>query len=81
MVEKFGIGQPVPRTEDPRLLTGGGRYMDDNTLPRETRAFILRSPFAHAKIRSMDVSAAKAAPGVIEVLTGQDYVDDGYGIF
>lgn len=80
MVEKFGIGQPVPRTEDPRLLTGGGRYMDDNTLPRETRAFILRSPFAHAKIRSMDVSAAKAAPGVIEVLTGQDYVDDGYGI-
>ena len=80
MVQKFGIGQPVPRYEDPRLLTGGGQYMDDNTLPRQTRAYILRSPFAHAKIRSMDISAAKAAPGVIEVLTGQDYVDDGYGI-
>lgn len=80
MVQKFGIGQPVPRTEDPRLLTGRGRYMDDNVLARETRAYILRSPHAHAKILSMDTSAAKAAPGVIEILVGQDYVDDGYGI-
>ena len=79
MVQKFGIGQPVPRTEDPRLLTCRGRYMDDNVLPRETRAYILRSPHAHARILSMDVSAAKDAPGVIEILTGQDYVDDGYG--
>ena len=80
MAQKFGIGQPVPRTEDPRLLTGRGRYMDDNTLPRETRAYILRSPHAHAKILSMDVSAAKATPGVIDILIGQDYVDDGHGI-
>ena len=78
MVEKFGVGQPVPRYEDPRLLTGGGRYMDDNQLPNETRAYILRSPYAHAKILSMDLSAARAAPGVIEILTGQDYIDDGY---
>ncbi len=80
MVQKFGIGQPVPRYEDPRLLTGGGRYMDDNTLPRQARAYILRSPFAHAKILSMEISAAINAPGVIDVLTGQDYVNDGFGI-
>ncbi len=79
MVEKFGVGQPVPRFEDPRLLTGGGRYMDDNQLPNETRAYILRSPYAHAKILSMDLTAAKAAPGVVEILTGQDYIDDGHG--
>ena len=80
MARKFGIGQPVPRTEDPRLLTGRGRYMDDNALSRETRAYILRSPHAHAKILAMDTSAAKAAPGVIDILVGQDYVDDGHGI-
>ncbi|MEK9683704.1 MAG: xanthine dehydrogenase family protein molybdopterin-binding subunit [Rhodospirillaceae bacterium] len=79
MAQKFGVGQPVPRFEDPRLLTGGGRYMDDNTLPRETRAFILRSPFAHAKIKSIDVTSARSAPGVVEVLTGSDYVADGFG--
>ena len=75
MVEKFGVGQPVPRFEDPRLLTGGGRYMDDNQMPNETRAYILRSPYAHAKILSMDLTAAKAAPGVVEILTGQDYAE------
>ena len=79
MVQKFGIGQPVPRYEDPRLLTGGGKYMDDNSLPRQARGYILRSPFAHARIRSIDISAAKSASGVIDVLTGQDYVDDGFG--
>ena len=79
MVEKFGVGQPVPRFEDPRLLTGGGRYMDDNQMPNETRAYILRSPYAHAKILSMDLTAAKAAPGVVEILTGQDYINDGHG--
>src|SRR5690606_10252890 len=73
MVEKFGIGQPVPRTEDPRLLTGGGNYLDDVTLPRQVRAFVLRSPFAAAHIRSIDTAAAKAAPGVLDVLTAEDY--------
>ena len=79
MVQKFGIGQPVPRYEDPRLLTGGGKYMDDNSLPRQARGYILRSPFAHARIRAIDISAAKSASGVIDVLTGQDYVEDGFG--
>ena len=79
MVEKFGIGQPVPRFEDPRLLTGGGKYMDDNQMPNETRAYILRSPYANAKILSMNISSAKSSPGVIEILTGQDYVADGHG--
>jgi carbon-monoxide dehydrogenase large subunit len=79
MVEKFGVGQPVPRTEDPRLLTGGGRYMDDNSLTGEVRAYILRSPHAHANIRSIDTTAAKQAPGVLTVLTGEDYSADGFG--
>jgi carbon-monoxide dehydrogenase large subunit len=80
MEEKFGVGQPVPRTEDPRLLTGGGNYLDDNVLPRMTRAYILRSPHAAAKINGMDTAAAKAAPGVLEVLTAADYEADGYGV-
>ena len=80
MVAKFGIGQPVPRTEDPRLLTGGGNYLDDVSLRGQTRAYVLRSPHAHAIIRAMDTARAKAAPGVVAVLTGADYDADGYGI-
>jgi len=80
MVEKFGIGQPVPRTEDPRLLTGGGNYLDDNFLPDTARAFILRSPHAAAAIRGMDTTAAKAAPGVLAVLTADDYDAEGFGV-
>ncbi|MEE8334177.1 MAG: xanthine dehydrogenase family protein molybdopterin-binding subunit, partial [Alphaproteobacteria bacterium] len=78
MVEKFGIGQPVPRTEDPRLLTGGGNYLDDNAPTNLARAHILRSPYAAAHIRKIDTSAAKAAPGVLAVLTADDYDADGY---
>jgi len=69
---KFGIGQPVRRKEDQRFITGTGRYLDDVTLPGQAYAFILRSPHAHAAIRSIDARAAKAAPGVIAVLTGAD---------
>ena len=69
---KFGIGQPAPRKEDPRMLTGRGRYVDDIELPRMTFGYVLRSPHAHAKITSMDTSAASAAPGVLAVLTGED---------
>src|SRR6185312_1090570 len=61
---KFGIGQPVPRTEDPRFLTGRGRYVADITRPGEAHGFVLRSPHAHAVVRSIDVGAARAAPGV-----------------
>src|SRR5262249_59678964 len=68
----FGIGQPVPREEDPYLVRGAGRYVDDVKLVGEARAYVLRSPHAHARIVSIDVSRAKASPGVLLVLTGND---------
>jgi aerobic carbon-monoxide dehydrogenase large subunit len=78
-VQKFGIGQPVPRFEDPRLVRGGGRYVDDMALPGMAFGYVLRSPHAHAKISSIDVTAAKAAPGVLAVLTGADWRACGWG--
>ena len=66
------LGAHVKRLEDPRLLTGGGRFLDDLTLPGLLHAAFLRSPFAHAKITSIDVSAARATPGVVAVFTGDD---------
>jgi carbon-monoxide dehydrogenase large subunit len=74
---KFGIGQPVPRTEDPRFLKGVGRYVADLLPPNHAHGFVLRSPHAHAVIRSIDVKAAKKAPGVLAVLTGSDARADG----
>jgi carbon-monoxide dehydrogenase large subunit len=76
---QFGLGQPVPRTEDPRLLRGGGRYIDDLTMPGMAYGYVLRSLHAHAKIKSIDTSAAKAAPGVLAVLTGADWKAAGLG--
>ena len=76
---EYAIGQAVTRREDPRLLKGLGRYLDDISVPRETRAFVLRSPHAHAEIRAIDAAAAKAMPGVLAVLTGADYRTDGLG--
>jgi carbon-monoxide dehydrogenase large subunit len=78
-VEKFGIGQGVPRFEDPRLLRGGGRYVDDIVLPGMAFGFVLRSPHAHARIRGIDTAAAKAASGVLAVLTGADWRASGWG--
>ncbi|MBI1773955.1 MAG: xanthine dehydrogenase family protein molybdopterin-binding subunit [Proteobacteria bacterium] len=69
---KFGMGQAVRRKEDDRLLTGKGRYLDDINLPDQCYAYVLRSPHAHATIKSIDIGAAKKAPGVIAVLTGAD---------
>ncbi len=66
------IGQSVRRKEDVRFLTGAGQYTDDVTFPRQTYAYFLRSPHAHAKIRKIDTSRAKAAPGVVAVFTGDD---------
>lgn len=77
--EQFGIGQPVRRKEDVRFLTGAGRYTDDVNLPGQVHMAILRSPHAHARIVSMDLSAARAAPGVLLVLTGSDAEADGLG--
>jgi carbon-monoxide dehydrogenase large subunit len=76
---EFAVGQSVPRFEDPRLVRGGGRYVADMVLPRMAHAYVLRSPHAHAKIRSIDTTAAKAAPGVIAVLTGEDWEASGFG--
>lgn len=72
------IGQPLPRLEDRRLVTGNGRYTDDIDVPGQAYAAFLRSPHAHARIVSIDIGAALAAPGVIAVLTGADYVADGF---
>ena len=76
---KFGIGQPVRRHEDLRLITGRGRYTDDVTLPRITHAFVLRSTVAHARIKRVDTSAARRMPGVLLVATGEDVRSDGLG--
>ena len=76
---EFAIGQAVPRFEDPRLLRGGGNYVDDMVLPGMAFGHVLRSPHAHAKIRSIDVTKAKAAPGVLAVLTGADWIASGWG--
>src|SRR6202043_1395067 len=76
---EFALGQAVPRFEDPRLLRGGGRYVDDMALPRMAFGHVLRSPHAHAKIRAIDVAAAKSAPGVLAVLTGADWRACGWG--
>src|SRR5215469_9930414 len=78
-MNQFGIGQPVRRVEDRRFLTGRGNYVDDLTRPRQAFAFMLRSPHAHARIRSLDIAAAAAAPGVLAVLTGDDLARDGLG--
>jgi len=76
---QFGLGQSVPRTEDPRLLTGNGHYIDDFNLMNQAHAVILRSPHAHAAINAIDKASAEAMPGVLAVLTGEDYAADGMG--
>ncbi len=76
---EFAIGQSVSRFEDPRLLRGGGRYVGDIVLPGMAFGFVLRSPHAHARIRAIDTSKAKAAPGVLAVLTGADWQASGWG--
>jgi carbon-monoxide dehydrogenase large subunit len=76
---EFAVGQGVSRFEDPRLVRGGGRYVDDIKLPGIAHAVVLRSPHAHAKIKSIDVSAAKGASGVLAVLTAADVKEAGYG--
>ncbi len=72
-----GIGQTVRRKEDARLVTGRGNYSDDVNLPGQAYGAAVRSPHAHALIRAIDVTAARAMPGVLAVLTGQDALADG----
>lgn len=74
-----GIGARVARKEDKRFLTGKGRYTDDMVVPGMKYAYFVRSPYAHARIKSIDVAAAKAMPGVIDVLDGKQLLADGIG--
>jgi carbon-monoxide dehydrogenase large subunit len=76
-VQKFGVGQPVLRTEDPILVRGRGRYADDVNLPEQAYAAIVRSRHAHGVLKGIDATAARSMPGVLEVITGADLV--GYG--
>src|SRR4051812_7657296 len=74
-----GIGRPVRRKEDFRLLTGRGQYVDDLAPPGLAHAVLIRSPHPHARIVSIDTIAAQAAPGVLAVFTGADAAADGLG--
>src|ERR1051326_5526973 len=76
---QFGIGQPVRRFEDKRLLRGFGRFQNDNNLPGQAYGYVLRSPHAHAAIRAIDLAAANAAPGVLAIYTGDDLAAAGLG--
>ncbi len=69
------LGAAIKRKEDPRFLTGAGNYVDDIKLPGMTYAAVLRSPYAHANIKSVDTSRAARMPGVVGVYTGADFMD------
>ena len=73
------IGQSIKRIEDPRFIQGRGKYVANLNLPGMVHVAIKRSPHAHAKINSINTSAAKALDGVIAVYTGQDLIDGGVG--
>src|SRR5690606_36000278 len=74
-------GQAVRRIEDPSLLRGRGGFADDFDLDGQAQLYFLRSPHAHARIVSIDVSEALALPGVVAVITGADLATAGVGIF
>jgi carbon-monoxide dehydrogenase large subunit len=74
-----GIGARVARKEDRRFITGAGRYVDDMVVPGMKHAAFVRSPYAHADLKKIDVKAAEAMPGVIAVLTGKQLKADGIG--
>ena len=76
---KFGIGQPVPRQEDPTLLRGQGRYTDDVNLPDQAYAVMVRSQVAHGVLKGIDTAEARTMPGVLGVWTGTDLNQAGYG--
>lgn len=76
---KFGIGQSVRRTEDPRLLRGRGHYTDDINLPGQLHAVFVRSPLAHAELTRIEIETAAAMPGVVGIFSGADLDADGVG--
>src|SRR5205823_12063563 len=67
------IGAKIHRREDPRLITGGGRFVEDLTRPGTLSLMVVRSPHAHARIKSINTAAAQATPGVVAVLTSADF--------
>ncbi|MBC8171745.1 MAG: molybdopterin-dependent oxidoreductase [Anaerolineae bacterium] len=69
------VGQSIKRREDPRLITGAAKYLEDIEIPGMAYAAILRSPYAHAKIKNINTAKAAAVPGVIAVYTGQDFAE------
>ena len=73
------IGRPVRRKEDHRLLTGRGEFSDDHSVAGQTHAVMVRSPYAHAAIRSIDSGIARQMPGVLGIFTGADCASDGLG--
>lgn len=73
------IGAPIKRREDERLLRGRGRYVDDIPLPNAAYMVLVRSPYAHARILKIDTKIARECPGVIGVLTGEDWAAAGFG--
>jgi carbon-monoxide dehydrogenase large subunit len=76
---KFGLGQSVPRTEDPRFLKGCGRFLDTHDLPGQLQAWFVRSPHAHARVTRIDATGAQAMPGVVAVFTAADLKDARVG--
>lgn len=76
---QFDMGQPVVRTEDARLLTGGGQYTDDTNIDGQVYAKFARSQIAHGDIKSIDITVASAMPGVLGIYTGADLRADGIG--
>ncbi len=78
-MERYGIGQPVRRIEDRRLVVGRGRFVDDESVENVAHLVVVRSPHAHARIVGIDTAAAAAAPGVLAVLTGREWAEDGLG--
>ena len=80
-MNKFGIGQPVRRVEDQRFITGRGRFVEDINLPRQCYGVVVLSPHAQARIKRVGVSKARAAAGVVCILTGADAVADKVGGF
>ncbi len=78
-MKRNAFGQPMLRKEDSRFLTGQGLFTADRLPPGLARAVMLRSPHAHARITHIDATAARAMPGVLAVLTGEDYAADGLG--
>jgi len=76
---QYGLSQPILRREDQRLLTGAGRYTDDHKLPGLAHAAVLRSAHGHGRITHLDVTAARAAPGVLALYTGRDLQERGIG--